>query len=135
MTETKEQMQHTPGPWTVYRMVHELTQQPMSPEQVGEYVCNSVKKSAAESGTLDFLFVSCEKPSGPADVCHVGNGPTSPANARLIAAAPELLEALKEAETYTHTTPRLRDARRAAIAKATGIRASTNLKAESGDPR
>lgn len=78
-------------------MVHEDTNKPMTPEQVGEYVCNSVKKSAAESGRLDFLFISAEKPDGPADVCHVGNGPTSPANALLIAAAPDLLAACKAA--------------------------------------
>lgn len=91
-----ENQRHTPGPWTAYRMVHEATNEPMSPEQVGEYVRNSVVKSAGESGSLDFLFVSVEKPDGPADVCHVGNGPTSPANACLIAAAPDLLASCKE---------------------------------------
>lgn len=88
-------MRHTPGPWTVYAMVHEDTNEPMTPEQIGEYVKNSVIKSAEQSGTRQFLFVSAQKPDGPADVCHVGNGPTSPANAKLIAAAPELLAALK----------------------------------------
>lgn len=86
---------HSPAPWTAYRMVHEETGEPMTPEQIGEYVCNSVKKSAVESGTTDFLIVKVEKEDGNADVCHVGNGPTSPANARLIAAAPDLLAALK----------------------------------------
>lgn len=89
-------MPHTPGPWTACRMVHQQTGEDMTPEQVGEYVANSVIKSAAVSGSMAFLFVSCEKEDGPADVCHVGNGPTSPANAKLIAAAPDLLAALKE---------------------------------------
>lgn len=86
---------YTSGPWTAYAMVHEETNEPMTPEQIGEYVKNTVIKSAKTSGTLQFLFVSAQKPDGPADVCHVGNGPTSPANAKLIAAAPDLLEALK----------------------------------------
>lgn len=93
-------MSHTPGPWTAYAMVHEDTNEPMTPEQIGEYVKNSVIKSAEQSGTLQFLFVSAQKPDGPADVCHVGNGPTSPANAKLIAAAPDLLEALKAVRAF-----------------------------------
>ena len=42
-----------------------------------------------------FLFISGDNGDGDVDVCHVGNGPRGPANARLIAAAPELLEALE----------------------------------------
>lgn len=111
---------HTLGPWTACRMVHELTDEPMSPEQVGEYVCNSVKKSAAESGSLDFLFVSANTDRGVRDVCHVGNGPTSPANARLIAAAPELLAACKLAlkDARTRRALKSRERIRNAIAKA-----------------
>jgi len=88
------EMKHTPGPWIAYHMTHAERGDNLTPEELGEYVCNSVKKSALASGTTDFLFVSAEKPDGPADVCHVGNGPTSPANAKLIAAAPDLLHAL-----------------------------------------
>jgi hypothetical protein len=35
-------------------------------------------------------------------VCHVGNGPTSPTNAKLIAAAPDLLDALKRLNRSHH---------------------------------
>jgi hypothetical protein len=83
--------QATAAPWTAYRMTHEDRGDALTPEELGEYVKNSVLKSAAESGTTDFLFVGCEKPTGPADVCHVGNGPTSPANAQFIASSRTLL--------------------------------------------
>ena len=39
-----------------------------------------------KSGSLEFLAIIATKDDGPADVCHVGNGPTSPANACAIAA-------------------------------------------------
>jgi hypothetical protein len=55
---------------------------PFDAEDAGEYTKNSVFKSAAQSGSTDFLAVSCEKSDGSADICLVGNGPTSPANAR-----------------------------------------------------
>ena len=38
--------EHTPGPWTVYRMVHDGTNEPLTPSEVGEYVVNAIKKSA-----------------------------------------------------------------------------------------
>lgn len=87
-------MTHTPGPWEAGIMVHKDTGEPLTPAQVGEYIQNSVTKSAVQSGSLDFYTIRCEKPDGQADVCHVGNGPTSPANALLIAAAPLLFDEL-----------------------------------------
>ena len=59
----------------------------MTPEELGEYVCNSVKK-----GTHDkFLFVSGRHADGgDADICHIGNGPCGDANARRIARVPTL---------------------------------------------
>lgn len=84
--------------WTAYRMVHEDTGELLTPEQLGEYVKNAVKVSAAVSGSHEFLFVSVETPNGPRDVCHVGNGPQSPVNAQFIAHArsdvPYLLDLL-----------------------------------------
>jgi hypothetical protein len=77
----------TPGEWQACRMVMEGEDRPLTAEEIGEYVMNSVRKSATESGTEDFLFIYVEKPNGPADVCHVGNGPTSPENADFIAHA------------------------------------------------
>lgn len=83
---------HTLGTWNVYNMVHHERGDAMTPEEVGEYVKNCMLKSVEDGGTLDrFLFVSTGE--GEPDICHVGNGPRGPANARLIAAAPELLEA------------------------------------------
>ena len=81
---------HTSGPWEAVRLVHEDTGEPMTPEQLGEYVTNAVQKSAGESGTTDYLAVLATKPDGPCDVCHVGNGPDGPSNARLIASAPDM---------------------------------------------
>jgi hypothetical protein len=98
--EAKERnMQHTPGPWKPYVMTHADRGDLLTPEELGEYVKNSVIKSAQESGSAEFVFISADKPDGPADVCHVGNGPTRKANAYLIAAAPDLylaLDALRE---------------------------------------
>lgn len=74
----------TPEPWKAYRMVHDERGDALTPEEIGEYVTNTVRKSAILSGSTDFLFISAEKSDGPADVCHVGNGPASPANADFI---------------------------------------------------
>jgi hypothetical protein len=89
MTDIK----HTPGPWQACNMVHE-DGRPMTPEELGEYVCNAVKKS----NETRFLFVSGNDGDGNVDVCHVGNGPNGPANVHLIAAAPDMYEALVAAE-------------------------------------
>lgn len=87
----------TPWPWAAYQMVHDERGDHLTADEIGEYVKNSVVKSAGESGSMGFLFVSANKPSGPADVCHVGNGPTSPANADFIANAPEDIATLLRA--------------------------------------
>jgi hypothetical protein len=86
------QAKHTPGPWFAHNMVHEGGR-PMTPKEIGEYVCNSVKMGAADR----FLFISGKHDDGgDADICHVGNGPRGPYNARLISAAPDLLAKLVE---------------------------------------
>ena len=87
MSETK----FTQGPWTAYNMVNSETGAPMTPGEISEYVGNCVR---ARPECSDFLFISAEKDGVPADVCHVGNGSDGPYNAHLIAAAPELYEAL-----------------------------------------
>ena len=76
---------HTPGPWEPCVLDRQLSEIP-----------SYVETCIAASGGKDFLFVSGWREDGEVDICHVGNGPRSLANARLIAAAPELLEALKE---------------------------------------
>ena len=79
--------QATPGEWIACQMSHFERGGDLTPDELGEYVANAVRKSQATSGSSRFLFVSVMKTDGPADVCHVGNGPTSPANAAFIAAA------------------------------------------------
>lgn len=92
---------HTPGHWTAFNMVHsERGGDAMTPEELGEYVKNNVIKSLEFGGSAErFLFISTGGEGDP-DICHVGNGPRGPANARLIAAAPELLDALRVARAF-----------------------------------
>jgi hypothetical protein len=77
--------EHTPGPWTAARLVEE-DGEPTRGDAAKKYAADCIDK-----GGENFFIVWCEKPDGPADVCHTGNGPTSAENARLIAAAPDLL--------------------------------------------
>lgn len=81
----------TPGPWQAFNMIHAKTGERMTPDEVGEYVANAMRQRPECD---DFLFVSAEKADGEYDVCHVGNGADGPFNAALIAAAPDLYEAL-----------------------------------------
>ena len=92
----RENATHTPGPW----VVHPTTHHP----------------AVRSVGTSD---------TGPRRICTVGsmNGnPVDKKNARLIAAAPDLLEALKAMTEQTNSTELAAacDKARAAIAKATG---------------
>lgn len=93
MTELKELAEAASrGVWTACRITHHERGDDLTPEEIGQYTANSVIKSRDESGSSAFLFVSVEKPDGPADVCLVGNGPTSAANAAYIAAvSPDVL--------------------------------------------
>lgn len=87
--------QFTTGPWQAFNMVRDERGDAMTPDEMGEYVANSIRKSAEDGGSLDrFLFVS--KSDGGPDICHIGNGPLGPSNAHLIAASPELYEALED---------------------------------------
>ena len=82
---------YTPGPWTGWNMIHADTGIPMTPDEIGEMVKNNVLQSIKDGGSAErFMFVSGETPSGPADMCHVGNGPNGLRNTALIAAAPDL---------------------------------------------
>lgn len=92
---------HTPGNWRAFNMVHADRGDAMTPEEIGEYVKNSVIKSIENGGSRErFLFVSTDAPDSP-DICLVGNGPDGLANAVLIAAAPGLLAAAQQyAERY-----------------------------------
>ena len=118
--------QHTPGAWTPF-----ILDKPLA--EVPDYVQKCI---LAGSGS-EFFFVGAETLSGPVDVCHVGNGPCREANARLIAAAPELLEELRKTLALYDSAIRSEhegtsmlsnlladaDSARAVIAKATGATA------------
>ena len=84
--------QHTPGPWSAYVL----------DKRLGDIPAYVEKCIAASQGT-DFFFVSAEMPDGAVDVCHVGNGPRGLTNARLIAAAPDMLAALIVAREFIST--------------------------------
>jgi hypothetical protein len=124
MSRTMKPSTHTPGPWIACNMVHAERGDAMTPEEIGEYVKNSVTRSISDGGASDrFLFISTEGDDVP-DICHVGNGPTGPANARLIAAAPDLLEALLgvvhtlDVHGHVDSGTNLHERARAAISKA-----------------
>lgn len=111
MAETK----HTPGPWQLVHLEGSDDHQ-----AVADYQARCTAK-----GSGPFFIVLCEKPDGPADVAHTGNGPTSYANGLLIAAAPELLEALRFVLAHAFEAKWAGDERaldlvEAAIAKAEG---------------
>ena len=81
----------TPGPWTGWNMTHADTGLPMTPDELAEMLKNKVLQSIKDGGSAErFMFVSGETPIGPADMCHVGNGPNGLRNTALIAAAPDL---------------------------------------------
>ena len=87
--------QASPEEWRAVKFVNpDNGDRNLTPEELGEYVRRSVEKSAERSGTSDFLAIRIEEPDGTSDVCLVGNGPRSPHNARIIAAAVNHLPAL-----------------------------------------
>lgn len=76
----------TKGPWHVFNMVNE-NGDAMTPAEIGEYVKTAVTKG--DSGR--FMFISTADDGAP-DICHVGNGPDGPYNAKLIGQAPSMFE-------------------------------------------
>ena len=97
---------HTPGPWRAARI-----------------------KSPGRAAAAFYIYGANAKGKGARCVAHVKNSTIQPlaANARLIAAAPEMLEACRQALTHievdetTHGRPfAAGNVLRAAIAKATG---------------
>ena len=94
MKETK----FTPGPWNPFVLDCPL-------QKVPAYVKKAIKASKGDA----FYFVTCKKHDGEYDVCHVGNGPTSRENAFLIAAAPDLYEALDAILNGSKTDESFRD--------------------------
>lgn len=113
---------HTPGPWKAYNMVN-AEGKPMTAEEIGEYVKQCVIQSVKDGGTMDrFLYVSTEAEGGP-DICHVGNGPCGPFNSVLIAAAPEMLQALERFLDTANLYAEAWENAKVVVAKAKGERA------------
>lgn len=102
----------TPGPWLAFNMVN-ADGSAMNPDEIAAYVKGCVKNGDPSR----FLFISRGGDSDP-DICHVGNGPDGPWNAQLIAAAPELLQALQEVVAISDRKHEAWDRAHAAIAKA-----------------
>lgn len=80
----------TPRPWSAVRLI-DRDGSPLRAESAASYVAGCIRSG----GDRDFFAVLATGEDGePVDVCHTGNGPTSRANAALIAAAPDMLAAL-----------------------------------------
>jgi len=73
----------SPAPWSGFNLVHHERGGPLTATEIGEYV----RKCVLVNDDAHFYVVVVEKPEGSADVCHVGNGPTSAANTDFICAA------------------------------------------------
>lgn len=82
----------TQGKWLGMNMVN-IDGSSMTAENIGEYIKNSVKKTAEVQKVERFLFVTIDGDNQP-DICHVGNGPMGPHNAAFIAHASEDIPAL-----------------------------------------
>lgn len=98
---------HTPGPWATVEWP--------KPNIDGPYLKISVHHRSETCHGGDHCVVEAGHTTPEADA-------TARANARLIAAAPDLLEALQEALKFMTPTSPLADMTRAAIAKATGLK-------------
>ena len=88
-------MKHTPGPWQAKNEYEPLT------------IIGNI--DGPDEGWMRYT-----------DICEVADGEEALANARVMIAAPELLEALKGVVRVADRATQEFDAARAAIAKATG---------------
>ncbi len=95
--------QHTPGPWT------------LDLGNIGADMKNHVPIDAPDHGGIAQVVWVMED-----DASASKSTPACEANAFLIAAAPELLEALKQIAAGQYVEGEEREIARAAIAKATG---------------
>lgn len=93
------EQKHTPGPW----IFSEFCKADGSPIETVDDVADTVRQSAQRGTRAQLFGVSLDDADAPdaegrsTVVCYTGNGPNAHNNARLIAAAPDLLAALKEA--------------------------------------
>ena len=84
MTTKELQVKHTPAPWAPFIL-------DMTLAEIPAYIAKCISASSSS----DFYFVAGKDERGDVDIAHVGNGPRGAENARLIASAPDLLEALQ----------------------------------------
>lgn len=123
MTEQK----HTPGPW----IFSEFCKADGGPIETVDDVADTVRQSAQRGTRAQLFGVSLDDADTPdaegrsTVVCYTGNGPNAHNNARLIAAAPDLLAALKDIiegvdECWMFDNPGSVDRAQAAIDKAEG---------------
>ncbi len=129
------EQKHTPGPW----IFSEFCKADGSPIETVDDVADTVRQSAQRGTRAQLFGVSLDDADTPdaegrsTVVCYTGNGPNAHNNARLIAAAPDLLaacrlvSALGEAErredsdaVWTDEFRSIFEASEAAIAKAEG---------------
>lgn len=88
---------HTPGPWS-YTWFCKPDGQPIETvDDVAETIAGSARHSTRAELFGVTLDDANEDERGQATVvCYTGNGPNAHNNARLIAAAPDLLQALRD---------------------------------------
>ena len=99
---------HTPGPWIVLA----------DPEHVGKHPYHDCRFIATEDAQWDEDFQTLEVGS---IICTMKDIEDQGADARLIAAAPELLEAIHQIDANAaESVEWIRRVTRASIAKATG---------------
>jgi hypothetical protein len=109
----------TPEPWSGHNMIYAEENRQMTPEELGEYVCNAAKLGSPDR----FLFVSGKHDDGSVcDVCLTGNGPRGPANTALIAAAPDLARALLASRERERAARAEADTMREAVTKVQALR-------------
>lgn len=122
MSETR----HTAGPWVNSYFSKPDGSPIVTVDDVAETIAGSARHSArAELFGVTLDDASTHEAGRATVVCYTGNGPNAHNNARLIAAAPDLLAALKDIiegvdECWMFDNPGSVDRAQAAIDKAEG---------------
>ena len=114
-----------PGPWKV-GIYRDDPSRPPTADEIKSWLCDTVDNTIDYGGSIEdyYAVMSSDDPLDPIYVALTGNGPTSAANAVMIAALPDLLEASKafcalfEYSAHNPDSPLAK--LKAAIAKAEG---------------
>ncbi len=116
-------MKHTPKPWKC-AVVRGRENIPLTIEKMKAWLSATVDRTIQHGDSVEDLYVvlSSDDPQDPIYTAITGNGPTSKANACLIAAGPDLLEAcveyVRKADYFATNSRPLYAQMKAAIAKA-----------------